>query len=80
MSQFPLTNWPRRMVVTILRVYQLVVSPWLGPACRFEPTCSRYALEAVLSRGAIRGSWLAARRVCRCHPLGGSGYDPVPGS
>ena len=80
MSQFPLTNWPRRMVVTILRVYQLVVSPWLGPACRFEPTCSRYALEAVSSRGAIRGSWLAARRVCRCHPLGGSGYDPVPGS
>ena len=80
MSRFSPTDWPCRMVVAILRVYQLVVSPWLGPACRFEPTCSRYALEAVSSRGAIRGSWLAVCRVCRCHPLGGSGYDPVPGS
>ena len=80
MSDATSTARSARVVVALLRGYQLVVSPWLGPACRFEPTCSQYALEAVASRGAIRGAWLAARRVCRCHPLGGSGYDPVPGS
>ena len=74
------THGPRHAMIALLRGYQLVVSPWVGPACRFEPTCSQYALEAVSSRGAIRGGWLAARRVCRCHPLGGSGYDPVPES
>ena len=69
----------------LLRGYQRVVSPILttifGPlgfGCRYEPTCSRYALEAVQTHGAFRGSWLAARRLCRCHPWGGCGPDPVP--
>jgi putative membrane protein insertion efficiency factor len=62
----------------MIRVYQMLVSPWLGPACRFEPTCSRYAIEAVQRRGPLRGSWLAFKRLARCHPLGDHGYDPVP--
>jgi putative membrane protein insertion efficiency factor len=59
-------------------VYKLLVSPILGPRCRFLPTCSDYALEALERHGGFFGSWLAFRRVCRCHPFGGSGYDPVP--
>ena len=68
----------RRALVALLRAYQWLVSPLLGPACRYEPSCSQYALEAVERHGALRGSALAARRVARCHPLGDSGYDPVP--
>lgn len=60
-----------------IRVYQQVVSPWLRPACRFQPTCSEYAAQAIASHGVVRGSWLGLRRLCRCHPLGGSGFDPV---
>lgn len=71
-------GWGARFVVGLLAGYRLVVSPWLGPACRFEPSCSRYAAEAVARHGVVRGVWLAARRVGRCHPLGGFGYDPVP--
>jgi putative membrane protein insertion efficiency factor len=56
----------------LIRAYQLLISPVLPPSCRFTPTCSAYAMEAV------RGSWLAARRVCRCHPWNEGGYDPVP--
>jgi hypothetical protein len=62
----------------LLRAYQLVVSPLIGPACRFVPSCSEYASEAIGVHGPARGSWLAARRLGRCHPLGGSGFDPVP--
>jgi putative membrane protein insertion efficiency factor len=65
-------------VVLALRGYQLVVSPWLGPACRFEPTCSRYAVAAIERHGLVKGCYLALRRIGRCHPLGGCGYDPVP--
>jgi len=61
-----------------VRVYQVVVSPWLGPACRFAPSCSEYAAEAIARHGALRGVWLGCKRVARCHPLGNSGYDPVP--
>jgi putative membrane protein insertion efficiency factor len=61
-----------------VRLYRLVFSPLLGSNCRFQPTCSEYALEALAKHGAIRGSWLALRRILRCHPGGGSGYDPVP--
>ncbi|SES66424.1 membrane protein insertion efficiency factor YidD [Oceanicella actignis] len=61
-----------------VRFYRLVISPWLGTNCRFSPSCSAYALEALETQGALRGGWLALRRVLRCHPLGGSGHDPVP--
>lgn len=62
----------------IVRAYQLVLSPWLGPRCRFHPTCSHYALEALELHGAWRGSGLTLRRLLRCHPWGEGGYDPVP--
>jgi putative membrane protein insertion efficiency factor len=62
----------------LLRGYQLVLSPLVGPACRFTPSCSEYAREALAVHGVRRGGWLALRRLARCHPLGGSGLDPVP--
>lgn len=62
----------------LVRLYQLLVSSWLAPSCRFTPTCSAYAREALARHGAILGTWLALRRLARCHPWGGSGYDPVP--
>lgn len=67
-----------RLLVWLLRGYQLLVSPMLGPSCRFYPTCSNYAIEALKLHGPARGSWLAARRVCRCHPWNPGGVDPVP--
>jgi hypothetical protein len=67
-----------RVLLTLIRAYQLTLSPWLGRRCRFEPTCSVYAAEALRRHGAARGVALAARRIARCHPWGGSGYDPVP--
>ncbi|MYA33998.1 MAG: membrane protein insertion efficiency factor YidD [Gemmatimonadales bacterium] len=68
----------RRMIIGAIRGYQLIVSPWLPPACRYEPSCSEYALTAVRRFGAARGVWLSVRRLLRCHPLGSCGYDPVP--
>lgn len=68
----------QRAVLAALRAYQLVVSPWLGPHCRFAPSCSAYAAEAVRRHGVLAGSWYTLRRLARCHPLGASGYDPVP--
>ncbi len=62
----------------ILRAYRVVVSPLYGQVCRYHPSCSAYALEAVDRHGAARGSWLTARRVGRCHPWAAGGYDPVP--
>ncbi len=62
----------------LLHAYQWLVSPWLGPSCRYQPSCSGYAIEAIDRYGAMRGSWLTLRRLSRCHPMGGSGYDPVP--
>lgn len=61
-----------------VRLYRAALSPLLGANCRFEPTCSAYALEALEVHGGLKGGWLAARRILRCHPLGGAGYDPVP--
>jgi uncharacterized protein len=61
-----------------VRVYQWTLSPFVGRQCRFDPTCSHYALEALSRHGAIRGGWLTLRRLARCHPWGGWGYDPVP--
>ncbi|MEM7440075.1 MAG: membrane protein insertion efficiency factor YidD [Pseudomonadota bacterium] len=62
----------------LVKGYRLTLSPWVGHGCRFQPTCSVYALEALEKHGAIKGGWLAARRIARCHPLGGSGIDNVP--
>lgn len=72
-----LLAWP---LLALVWLYRMLVSPWLGANCRFEPTCSQYALQALREHGAFRGSWLAAKRIGRCHPWGGTGYDPVPGS
>lgn len=68
-----------RPLIWLVRFYRYAISPWLGGNCRFHPTCSTYAIEALQVHGVLRGSWLAARRIARCHPWGGSGYDPVPG-
>ncbi|MEL7000607.1 MAG: membrane protein insertion efficiency factor YidD [Pseudomonadota bacterium] len=68
------------IVALPIRAYRLVGSPWVGRNCRFAPTCSEYALEALERHGAFRGTWLMVRRIARCRPRGGSGYDPVPGS
>ncbi len=62
----------------LIRCYQLFISPVLGPSCRYLPSCSDYAAEAIERHGALAGTWLALRRLARCHPWGGSGYDPVP--
>ena len=62
----------------LIRFYQLGISPSLPGACRYLPSCSEYGMEAIARHGPIRGGWLTARRVCRCHPWGGHGYDPVP--
>ena len=67
-----------QMLALPIRAYRLLWSPWVGHNCRYQPTCSAYALEALERHGALKGSWLAARRIGRCHPFGASGYDPVP--
>ena len=68
----------KRLLIAPIRFYQMCISPMLPAACRYTPTCSEYAVEAIRVHGPLRGSLLAARRICRCHPWGGSGYDPVP--
>jgi putative membrane protein insertion efficiency factor len=68
----------RRLALLLIRAYQWLLSPLLGSNCRFQPTCSHYAAEAITEHGIVRGTWLALRRVGRCHPWGGSGFDPVP--
>ncbi len=67
-----------RLMLMLIRFYQLLVSPLLGPSCRFEPSCSRYAAACLSTHGPLRGSWLAARRIARCHPFHPGGYDPPP--
>jgi putative membrane protein insertion efficiency factor len=67
-----------KFLVITVRGYQMIVSPWLPPACRYTPSCSQYAIEALQRHGALKGSWLAARRLARCHPFRPGGHDPVP--
>jgi len=69
---------PGLLITVLIRGYQYLLSPLFPPRCRYLPTCSEYAREAVCVHGAARGSWLAVRRILRCHPWGGAGYDPVP--
>lgn len=69
---------PRRMILLLIRFYQLAFSPYLPPSCRYVPTCSAYAYQAVQKYGPGRGLWMAARRILRCHPFHAGGYDPVP--
>lgn len=67
-----------RLIIALLRVYKRTLSPLLGPRCRFHPSCSEYAMVAIARFGAARGTWLAAKRIGRCHPLNPGGHDPVP--
>ena len=71
---FYLIGWP---LILLIRIYQWVISPIIGPKCRYQPTCSHYAVEALKKHGPFKGFWLAIRRIARCHPWGGSGYDPA---
>ncbi|HUG98914.1 MAG TPA: membrane protein insertion efficiency factor YidD [Gammaproteobacteria bacterium] len=68
----------RSIAIFLIRGYQLLLSPLLGNNCRFHPTCSEFAVEAIRTQGFARGLWLALRRIGRCHPWGGAGHDPVP--
>lgn len=68
----------RSIAIYLIRGYQWLLSPWLGNNCRFHPTCSEYAIEAIRAHGLLRGMGLAIRRIGRCHPWGGAGHDPVP--
>ncbi|MBP5991539.1 MAG: membrane protein insertion efficiency factor YidD [Piscinibacter sp.] len=70
---------PQRALIGLVRGYRLLLSPWLGSSCRFEPTCSAYSLEALQRHGAAAGSYLTAARILRCHPWCQGGFDPVPG-
>jgi putative membrane protein insertion efficiency factor len=67
-----------KLLILLARVWQSTFSVVLPPSCRYQPSCSQYAIEALREHGALRGSWLAVRRLLRCHPWGGHGYDPVP--
>lgn len=66
------------LLILAVKFYRQAISPHFPPACRYTPTCSQYAIEALQKHGARKGSWLAIKRICRCNPWGGSGYDPVP--
>jgi putative membrane protein insertion efficiency factor len=67
-----------RFLIAVIRVYQLAISPWLGRVCRFEPSCSRYAVACLEGHGAMRGSLLSVKRLCKCHPFHPGGHDPPP--
>ena len=70
----------KRLAIGLIRLYQRTLSRLLPPTCRFKPTCSDYAVQAIEAYGVVRGGWLGVRRVCRCHPFSNGGYDPVPGT
>jgi putative membrane protein insertion efficiency factor len=73
-----LTEAPRAVLIAAIRLYQSILSPFFGPCCRYTPSCSHYGAEAIARFGALRGGWLALRRILRCNPWGGAGDDPVP--
>ncbi|MFM7222678.1 MAG: membrane protein insertion efficiency factor YidD [Bacteroidota bacterium] len=74
-------NLFRRLLISpfilLIQLYRMVISPWIGPKCRYTPTCSQYAMDALHKYGIVKGLWKALKRISRCHPWGGSGYDPA---
>lgn len=68
----------KKLLILPIRFYQLAISPILGPSCRYEPTCSHYMIQAIEEWGVFKGTWMGLKRIARCHPWGGHGYDPVP--
>jgi hypothetical protein len=68
----------KSLLIALIKVYQKCISPFFPDCCRYTPSCSQYGIEALRLHGALKGSWLTIKRICRCHPWGGSGYDPVP--
>ncbi len=73
-----MVNPLRLLVLLLIKIYKVTLSPFLGPACRYTPSCSEYAAQAVGKYGVFKGCWMAAKRIGSCHPWGGHGYDPVP--
>ncbi len=71
-------HWPKKIALGMLKFYRYVISPLLPPSCRYTPTCSRYATEAIERYGLFKGFYLAVKRLCRCHPFARGGYDPLP--
>ncbi|MFI0434472.1 MAG: membrane protein insertion efficiency factor YidD [Parachlamydiaceae bacterium] len=67
-----------KLLLILIRFYQIAISPFLGPCCRFYPSCSSYMMEALKKKGMIKGSWLGIKRLCKCHPWHPGGYDPLP--
>jgi len=67
-----------KLLMGLIQFYRYAISPLIPPRCRYSPTCSQYALEAIRKYGAVKGGWLALKRICRCHPWGGHGHDPLP--
>ena len=68
----------QKLLILIIQAYRLLISPLLGPRCRFEPSCSVYTMQAIAEHGVLKGAWLGGKRICRCHPFHPGGYDPVP--
>lgn len=68
----------KKLPIALIRFYQIFISPLCPGVCRYQPTCSQYMIEAIKTHGVIKGVWLGIKRICRCHPWGGSGFDPVP--
>lgn len=77
-SQFSVTRLLGYVLITFIKVYQYIISPVMGPKCRFVPTCSQYGEEALKKHGIFKGGWLLIKRISKCRPGGGSGWDPVP--
>ena len=71
-------KWVRKIFIFPIVLYQGMISPFFPPSCRFTPTCSQYAKQSILKYGVLKGTWMTLKRMARCHPWGGSGYDPVP--
>ena len=74
----PRYRWSIMPLVALVKAYQLTLSPIIGRQCKYVPTCSQFAIDALREYGAARGTWMAAKRICRCHPFAKGGYDPVP--